>query len=311
MGRLLPALLFILSGCAGIPETVRQLPDPDLVVELADTPFFPQEQYQCGPAALATVLTATGIDVQPDDLVEKVYLPARQGSLQIEMLAATRTSGRMPLIVDRSLADVAHELQHGRPVVVLQNLGVSMIPRWHYAVVVGIDGPGGNILLRSGTDERRNTPINVFLRTWARGDLWAFSVLQPGEPPSGIERERYVRAVSDLEEVGQAESAALAWEAGLAKWPGDPVMQFGLGNAMLELGLLDDAERVYRELLAAQPGLIVARNNLAIALKEQARFDEALAEIDGALGQAVDPAILEELLDTKREIQASLEQPVP
>ena len=31
-------------------------------IELADTPFFPQDDYQCGPAALATLLGASGID---------------------------------------------------------------------------------------------------------------------------------------------------------------------------------------------------------------------------------------------------------
>ena len=42
-------------------------------LELRDTPFFPQEEYQCGPAALATVLAASGVAVSPDDLTGKVY----------------------------------------------------------------------------------------------------------------------------------------------------------------------------------------------------------------------------------------------
>ena len=67
----------------GIPEKV----------ELAETPFFSQQRYQCGPAALATVLNAAGVKVTDEELVPEVYLPTREGSLQVEMLAATRRHG--------------------------------------------------------------------------------------------------------------------------------------------------------------------------------------------------------------------------
>ena len=41
-------------------------------VELQDVPFFPQDEYQCGPAALATVLVNSGVTVVPDELTDKV-----------------------------------------------------------------------------------------------------------------------------------------------------------------------------------------------------------------------------------------------
>jgi len=34
--------------------------------ELREVPFFPQEEFQCGPAALATVLAASGVKVTPE-----------------------------------------------------------------------------------------------------------------------------------------------------------------------------------------------------------------------------------------------------
>ncbi|HJU50574.1 MAG TPA: hypothetical protein VJ575_07595, partial [Pseudogulbenkiania sp.] len=75
---LLLAVVLLLSACA-TPVVRQQLARTDLPrqVELTDTPFFPQEQYQCGPAALATVLTASGKTVAPEELTSQVYVPAR------------------------------------------------------------------------------------------------------------------------------------------------------------------------------------------------------------------------------------------
>ena len=62
-------------------------------VELTETDFYPQTTDQCGPAALATVLNTTGMQVLPADLAPSLYIPGRQGSLQIELMAATRSYG--------------------------------------------------------------------------------------------------------------------------------------------------------------------------------------------------------------------------
>src|SRR4051812_21920221 len=77
----------LVAGCAQlVPQTVAlRNAWPEGVprtVELTSVPFFPQEDYQCGPAALATALVHTGTKVSPEALVKQVFVPARQGSLQ-------------------------------------------------------------------------------------------------------------------------------------------------------------------------------------------------------------------------------------
>lgn len=292
----------MLPGCATIPDDVAD-PGPETTpVELVATPFHPQARYQCGPAALMTVLEASGADVTLDALIDKVYLPGRKGSLQVEMLAATRTSGRMPYRIDGSISALLAELRQGRPVVVLQNLGIAAIPRWHFAVVVGVDPAAGEVVLRSGNEKRRVTRVRTFLRTWRRSDYWAFVALRPDELPARVDRTRYFEAIASLERAGSLHEAARAWQAALAKWPGDPVALFGNANVALTSGDFERAASRYRLLLSQDAGLTAARNNLALALAGMGLDDEALAEIDRAIDEAADPRLKDELLDTRREI---------
>lgn len=275
------------TACAALPPEMAA-PDPALPrrVELVDTPFFAQERYQCGPAALATVLTASGSPASPEALVDQVYVPARKGSLKAEMLAATRRAERLPYPIDGTLSAIAAELADGRPVLVLQNLGVSWLPRWHYAVVVGIDLDRDEIILRSGTEQRRTTDIDLFLRTWQRSNGWGFVALQPGQLPADVSRDRYYRVVADMESTGHSAAARRAWEAALERWPEDPVALFGLGNVALTLGDTREAELLYRRLIEVDPSQLMARNNLAYALAGQGRYEEARRELGRALAVA-------------------------
>ncbi|MGB5345137.1 MAG: PA2778 family cysteine peptidase, partial [Woeseia sp.] len=176
------------TACSTIPASVKDYGTLSGPLELVDTPFFPQQAYQCGPAALMTVLTESGVDTSVEQLVDQVYLPARQGSLQSEILAASRAAERLPYVIDTSMSAIVAELAAGRPVLILQNLSVGWAPLWHYAVVVGVDPHNDEIVLRSGTDARRIMRTAVFLRTWRRSDYWGIVTLRPGELPARPDR---------------------------------------------------------------------------------------------------------------------------
>lgn len=303
----MPALFLLLTGCASIPDAVSNLPHDDSI-ELADTPFFPQERYQCGPAAMTTVLVASGTRARLDDIVDAVFLPGLQGSLQLELVATARRYDRLPYLLDGTLASIQRELEAGRPVLVLQNLGVAAVPRWHYAVVVGIDLENRDVVLRSGTDRRRRTPIMTFLRTWRRADYWGLVLLRPDDMPATIDRARYLSTIAALEETGRFDAAARAWRTALKRWPTDRVVLFGLGNAELGRGRPQAAEEAYRQLLEIDSMHVAARNNLAWALAEQRRFDEAGREIAEALRRNEEKALEQELRDTASQISRMAEE---
>ena len=115
-----------LFGCAGRAMLRDMTPPPASAArELEATPFFPQVTHQCGPAALATVLGASGVETTPEALVDAVYVPGLHGSLQVELLAASRRAGRIPYPVGPALDALIAEIDAGRPVLVLQNLGFT------------------------------------------------------------------------------------------------------------------------------------------------------------------------------------------
>lgn len=233
-------------------------------------PFYPQEAFQCGPAALATLLGARGVTVQPYQLLPQVYLPHRKGSLQIELAAAARRHSLVPYVLaSPTRADLYRELKAGNPVLVLQNLGLAWYPRWHYAVVVGFDREGEEVILRSGDERRRALSWPVFARTWQRAQRWALVVMPPDHLPETAQEQPYLRAVAAFEQLGRWDVARPAYEAALARWPNSLGAHIGLGNALYATGDVDGAVSVLRAATHAHPRAAVAFNNLAHVLAAQ------------------------------------------
>jgi tetratricopeptide (TPR) repeat protein len=253
-----------------------------------------------------TVLEQSGVEADLGTIVRRVYLPGREGSLQTELIAATRAEGRVPYRIDGRVAALAAELRAGRPVLVLQNLGVRWLPRWHYAVVVGIDTDADEIVLRSGTERRRVTALRTFLHTWRRSDYWGFIALRPGELPAIPEPGRYFEALAALEETGHVAAARRGWLTATRQWPDSRVARFGYANSEFMLRNWQVAEAAYRRLLDEQPEFAMARNNLALSLLRQRRFAAARREAETALRQSeAQPALQAEIRRTLADIDAA------
>ncbi|MGE5130364.1 MAG: PA2778 family cysteine peptidase [Sphingomonadaceae bacterium] len=239
-------------------------------------PFYPQEDHQCGPAALATALGAQGIELSPDALAPEVYLPGREGSLAAEMLGATRRQGLVAYPLRPQLEDVLREIAAGTPVIVLQNLSLPIVPQWHYAVAVGYDLPAEQIALRSGRTRRELMTLSTFERTWARSGRWAMLALPPDRLPATADAGRYVEAAVALERVN-ATAARRAYRTALARWPDNLVAAIGEGNTAYAAGDLAGAEAAYRTATVAHPESADAWNNLAQVLGELHRPAEGRA----------------------------------
>ena len=297
MGAALAALL--LAACAA-PQTSRLIARPSTAVavrsaELANTPYFPQDDYYCGPATLAMALTAIGIATTPDELATQVYLPERKGSLQIEMLAAARRHGALPVVLPPSLEALLQELAAGHAVIVLQNLGLSWVPYWHYAVAIGYDLDRELIFLRSGPEQRQELSLSTFERTWQRSQMWAFTVQRPGELPATATLEAVAAAASAFERINPPAQARANFTAALKRWPQDFVLHLGLGNAAYRAGDFSGARAAFAAATGLRPDSAAAWNNLALALLELGELDQAwtAAQRAGSLDSSFAAAVAE------------------
>jgi tetratricopeptide (TPR) repeat protein len=251
---------------------------------------------------LATVLNAAGISITPDELTPQIYLPKRKGSLQLEMMGATRRYGRIPYVLRPQLESVFAEVASGNPVLILQNLSFWWYPKWHYAVVVGFDLPGDRIVLRSGREERHELPIEIFERTWRRSDHWAMVVLPPERLPFTAEEIPYIQSVTPLERLSRWPETAAAYAAALARWPKSLGAQLGLGNSRYALGDLPGAEAAFRQATVDHPDSGAAFNNLAQTLLDQNKLPEARTTAQQAI--ALDGPQSETFRETLKQIEA-------
>ncbi|MBW4935900.1 PA2778 family cysteine peptidase [Marinobacter sp. F4206] len=271
-------LVLLLAGCASAPKWPSAPPDNKSLLTrtvLKDVPFYPQERYQCGPASLAMMLNSQGLDTDPELLRDLVYIPGREGSLQVEMVAAGRAHNMLVYPLDGSLESLLEEVSAGNPVLVMQNLLFNWWPQWHFAVVIGFDPQKQTIILHTDTRERHETTVEVFVNTWSRSDNWAAVMLPPDRIPASAEALTYLASANDLETTGRTNAAMTAYQTAERQWPDQPAAILGQGNIAYTRQNLQEATNHFSRLVARFPSEAVGWNNLAHTLGETGCVEEA------------------------------------
>ena len=121
-------LLFLvawLSACQTPPQTKQLLAAPPDIARqhlIVEVPFYPQQQYFCGPTTLAEVAGFYGLSNSPDAIAPATFIPGLDGTLQIEMTAATRQLGMVAYTQSHaSMAQLLSLVAEDTPLIVLQN----------------------------------------------------------------------------------------------------------------------------------------------------------------------------------------------
>ncbi len=176
--------LAVLLGCARLPfmdRTDGVSVQSDAGRRQIAVPFFPDETDQCGPAALASILTYWGVQTDPIALKEEIYLPRLKGTLPLDLLLAAQARDFQADIYSGSLNNVRAELDAGHPLVVLLNLGYAIFPQGHFVVITGYDDQRQGVYAHSGPERDLFLPYERFLRSWEKTDHWTLLIVPPEE----------------------------------------------------------------------------------------------------------------------------------
>lgn len=296
-------LLLLLSGCQSPPQSRQLLAEPPAISRqalLSTVPFYPQQDYFCGPTTLSEVAAYYGVEHSADSIASLTFTPGLQGSLQIEMAAASRQLGFVAYEQRGSLSQLLQLISEQIPVIVLQNNGLSWLPQWHYAVVIGYDLDRREIILHSGLSAEYRLPLATFERTWQRANYWLLAMLPPGRTSALLDPFLYTRACQDLLQTRQTAAGVTALISATEQWPDYWLPYFLLGNHFLALAPAEAATWFAQGLPLAkqQPAYL---NNYALVLSELGCKVQALELIKAARQLAPDDANIQ---DSEQQINA-------
>lgn len=228
------------------------------------TPFIEQAAGHCGPATLSMAIAATGNPYKLDEITAQVYSPLAGGSLQENMISSARRQGYLAIPVSGMKA-LLEELQAGNVVIIFENLGINLIPQWHYALVTGYDLKNKTLTMHSGPNSNQVIDMGEFELSWKLTNYWALLVLQPGTVSASASEITQLQAAAALEKIEKFDAAQRAYLGILEKWPQSLIARIGLGNVYYNQGDYKSAVQILRIAHKLYPDSVEARNNLQVA----------------------------------------------
>jgi ABC-type bacteriocin/lantibiotic exporter with double-glycine peptidase domain len=170
---LLILYLCFLSGCStGAKEL--EITRPSQAVLIKDVPFFPQLDYQCGPASLAGVLNYYGDTVTPGEIAEAIYRQKIRGTVSLDMVLYARQRGFASKWYEGSPDDIVRAVDSGSPLVVMIDLGFSLARAYHYMVITGYSPQG--VIANTGTTPQKLISWERFISQWKKTHNWTLLI---------------------------------------------------------------------------------------------------------------------------------------
>lgn len=282
--RFLPilALLLMLVGC-GPKEPLP--PSGDHI----NVPFVAPRSDLCAATSIEMVSkywqskTSYTPRLSQSELDARTLIPAKGGTLQIELMATARANGLLAYTLPPTFDALLYELEKRHPVIVLLNRSYAWYPLWHYAPVTGYDKQNQTISMHFSDQPNEAISVATFKRLRERSGNWGVVLLPPGYLPATASPEAFLRAAYDLEKTGISNDAIIAYKRALERWPKEVDLLFALANACYNAKQFAEAEKYYRRLLSIEPNHPLALNNLADLLCHRGRQNEAMAMIKKAV----------------------------
>ncbi len=132
---------------------------------IADVPFFRQNQYDCGPAALACVYNFLGVKQDPQEISDRVFSRKHKGSLNLQMLIDARRQGLAATMYNGSFEQIKQAIDDRTPLILMLAEDEDSL---HYVVVVGYEGDDlSAIIVHDGYEPFKQYKRETLERKWS------------------------------------------------------------------------------------------------------------------------------------------------
>lgn len=163
--------LVTVAGCAApgreaVLSSIKSGAGTGAIIE--GVPFFPQDGYDCGPAALASVISFYGAAAEIGEIKGRVYNEKLRGSLAMDMLSYAKERGFEARYYKGSLDDLKESLKKREPLILFLNLGYDFYPVGHYIVAVGMSDKEGAVLAHSGAEKEKAYSFRELEAAWSK-----------------------------------------------------------------------------------------------------------------------------------------------
>ena len=263
--------IFAMTGCATKAiQTEKILTDRShlpMASTIENVTFIDQSVGYCGPATLTMAMQHSAHPVKIEDIAKQVYTPGFNGSLQSDMISTSRRQG-LTAIPIQNLSSLLKEVSAGNPVIVFQNLALSWMPQWHYALVLGYDLQKKEIIMHSGHEAYTKIDMAEFELSWKLGDYWGLVVLPAGKLSISGDELSHAAAAVGLEQANKLNEAEISYRAILKKWPTSLVALIGLSNITFKKGYYKETISLLKLAAKSHPESEAAKHNLAVALSQ-------------------------------------------
>ncbi len=165
--------ILLLSACSSYLNIQY---GPEVIIN--SVPFYPQEDFQCGPSSLAGVLNYLGVNVTPKEIASEIYSASAKGTLDMDLLFYAQKMGLRAERYRGNIDDLKEKIRAGHPLIVLVDYGYGPIQVNHFMVVTGFNDSG--IFANSGREERKFIHYKDFLRLWERTGFWTLLIMGKG-----------------------------------------------------------------------------------------------------------------------------------
>lgn len=159
------------AGCASpgrdaVISSIKSAPATGAVIE--GVPFFAQDRYDCGPAALASIMSFYGEAADIDEIKGRVYNEMLKGTLPLDMLSYAKERGFEARYYKGGLDDLREAVKKGEPLILFLNLGYDFYPVGHYIVATGFSDSVGAVLAHSGMDREKAYGFKELEKAWSK-----------------------------------------------------------------------------------------------------------------------------------------------